>query len=115
MHDDDRNAHPPRPQWDQVMAHPLVVTAIGVAQDQPAVTDQGAAAFRESFCAKGLSVDDEGTVYTALTVLLLLRDSLKAVLDSGQITEQAYDATEPAIGMSIVALLAHLPEEVRRA
>ena len=115
MHDDDRNAHPPRPQWDQVMAHPLVVTAIGVAQDQPAVTDQGAAAFRESFCAKGLSVDDEGTVYTALTVLLLLRDSLKAVLDSGRITQQEYDAAEPAIGMSAVALLPHLPEEVRRA
>ena len=115
MHDADRNAHLPRPQWEQVMAHPLIVTAIGVSQGKPAVADQGAAAFRESFCAKGLSVDEEGTVYTAFTVLLLLRDSLKATLDSGQITEQAYDATEPAIGMSIVALLAHLPEEVRRA
>ena len=112
---DGHNAHPPRPQWERVMAHPLVVMAIRVAQGKPAVADQGAAAFRESFCAKGLSVDEEGTVYTAFTVLLLLRDSLKATLDSGQITEQAYDATEPAIGMSIVALLAHLPEEVRRA
>ena len=110
------NAHPPRPQWELLESSPLMPITRGFNDERPVwASDELGAHIRDLFKTMGLSVGDEGTIWTVFAVLSLQHEAARALLAGGAITRLVFDEAAAIHVMFAQALLPYIPEEVRRA